>query len=460
LWELLDKPVGSTAEVIDSDTASPYFIPDLYGSYRLRCTTNGGGPNNISTLICAVLYDAAGAPFNSLRFLPAFGENEGEDNFEGQTRGYSATFEALERDTSVRLSRLESLEGGHIIQDPAGAEVTDEQYLQFVGDAVAVTDDSTNRRTVVTISGGGHTVEDSTGTPMTQRHGLEFDGPVDVTDDAVHDKTIVTIPADAAAIVASMRTIGTGSLQACAGDDGRLSDARAPTGHASTHNAGSGDALDIDSAAATGSLRTLGTSSTSACAGNDSRLSDARAPTGTAGGNLSGSYPDPVVAKLQSVDVDTTAPLTGKFLEYNGTHWTPNFLPSYRFTINSSPVSTVENVGTEMVAGACYFNLSKLAGITSTSKKIWFRAIASASSADRTTTVDLYDLNGITVGGIGQVSGSPLTTSAVVPTFLEVDLTGVLDGRGAGILEVRLSLAVAAVGYVGTLYTAYLEVEW
>lgn len=48
-----------------------------------------------------------------------------------------------------------------------------------------------------------------------------------------------------------------------------------------------------DPAAATAGLRTLGTGSATACAGNDSRLSDSRAPNGTAGGALNGSYPNP-----------------------------------------------------------------------------------------------------------------------------------------------------------------------
>lgn len=42
--------------------------------------------------------------------------------------------------------------------------------------------------------------------------------------------------------------------------------------HASSHNSGGSDAMAIDAAAGTGSLRTLGTASTSAAAGNDSRL--------------------------------------------------------------------------------------------------------------------------------------------------------------------------------------------
>jgi hypothetical protein len=61
--------------------------------------------------------------------------------------------------------------------------------------------------------------------------------------------------------------------------DTRLSDARTPTAHASSHNAGGGDALAIDAVAGTGSLRTLGTAATAACAGNDARLSNARTDT-------------------------------------------------------------------------------------------------------------------------------------------------------------------------------------
>jgi len=72
--------------------------------------------------------------------------------------------------------------------------------------------------------------------------------------------------------------IGTATGTVAAGDDSRFTNARAPTAHASTHNAGGSDALAIDAVAATGSLRTLGTSATSACAGNDARLSDSRTP--------------------------------------------------------------------------------------------------------------------------------------------------------------------------------------
>jgi len=91
------------------------------------------------------------------------------------------------------------------------------------------------------------------------------------------------------ATTALHHTLGTGANQAAAGNDSRLSDARTPTSHASSHNAGGGDALAIDAVAGTGSLRTLGTSATSAAAGNDSRLSDARTPTAHAATHTNGT---------------------------------------------------------------------------------------------------------------------------------------------------------------------------
>jgi len=55
---------------------------------------------------------------------------------------------------------------------------------------------------------------------------------------------------DAAAATGSLRTLGTGALQATAGDDSRLSDARTPTAHATSHKHGGSDEVATATAAA------------------------------------------------------------------------------------------------------------------------------------------------------------------------------------------------------------------
>lgn len=152
------------------------------------------------------------------------------------------------------------------------------------------------------------------------------------------------------------------------------------------------------------------------------------AAEGTAGGDLSGNYPDPVVAQINGVALGTTTATSGNLLVANGTNWS-SVAASGDLTSDSSGVFTLDTVNA---------NVGTFQGITVNAKGL----VTAASNQSYLTANQTITLS-------GDISGTGTTAITTAIGALKVT-NGMLAGSIAASKLVGTDIATVGTVTAGT----------